>query len=324
MMSAAFSSVRRSVTVRCWSIAASSQSSLTGPMFEMSLRPEGVIDISVLRPSVGSDLALTSPSSRKAATVSAIDWGRTCSATASALTVIGPASAIRARVVICDHVQRMSSGADSARSRARSRIMARGSRRATSRGSGAVMDEHSISLEPVAIARHPVLFTQVTCLDTLCNVVTCSRLRSRNSAGLSTPVMRESATTTTLSTSALTIDARRTALMLMDFQPAILGQVPDRDALMDKAQIALAWARAHGVKVVFVRVAFVPDDYDAIPHHHKAFGAVKQNHLLAEGNPSFDIDPALEVRACDTVVRKSRFGAFNTTDLRIALSTEAS
>jgi len=43
----------------------------------------------------------------------------------------------------------------------------------------------------------------------------------------------------TLSTSDLTIDARRTALMLMDFQPAILGQVPDRDALMDKAQIAL-------------------------------------------------------------------------------------
>ena len=52
----------------------------------------------------------------------------------------------------------------------------------------------------------------------------------------------------TLSTSDLTIDARRTALMLMDFQPAILGQVPDRDALMDKAQIALGWARAHGVK----------------------------------------------------------------------------
>ncbi len=185
------------------------------------------------------------------------------------------------------------------------------------------MDEHSISLEPVAIARHPVLFTQVICLDALCNVVNCSRLRSRNSAGLSKPVMRESATTMTLSTSALTIDARRTALMLMDFQPAILGQVPDRDALMDRAQIALAWARAHGVKVVFVRVAFVPDDYDAIPHHHKAFGTVKQNHLLTEGNPSFDIDPALEVRACDTVVRKSRFGAFNTTDLHALFGDES-
>jgi hypothetical protein len=68
-----------------------------------------------------------------------------------------------------------------------------------------------------------------------------------------------------------------------------------------------------------VRVAFVPDDYNAIPHHHKAFGTVKQNRLLAEGNPSFDIDPALEVRAGDIVVRKTRFGSrtrSQTKDLR--------
>jgi nicotinamidase-related amidase len=119
----------------------------------------------------------------------------------------------------------------------------------------------------------------------------------------------------TLSTSDQTIVARRTALMLMDFQPAILAQVPDRDALMDKAQIALSWARAHGVKVVFVRVAFIPDDYNAIPHHHKAFRAVKQNRLFANGDPSFDVDPALEMRDADIVVRKTRFGAFSTTDL---------
>ncbi len=111
--------------------------------------------------------------------------------------------------------------------------------------------------------------------------------------------------------------------MLMDFQPAILGQIPDRDALMDKAQIALGWARANGVKVVFVRVAFVQDDYDAIPHHHKAFGTVKQNGLLAEGNPAFDIDPALEVRTGDTVVRKTRFGAFSTTDLHALFGDES-
>src|SRR4029077_15254433 len=134
-----------------------------------------------------------------------------------------------------------------------------------------------------------------------------TRLRSRNSAGLSKPVMRRSATTMTLSTSDLTIDARRTALMLMDFQPAILGQVPDPDALLGKAQIALGWARAHGVKVVFVRVAFIPDDYNAIPHHHKAFRAVKQNRLFANGDPSFDVDHALEMRDADIVVRKTRF-----------------
>ena len=127
----------------------------------------------------------------------------------------------------------------------------------------------------------------------------------------------------TLSTSHPTIDTRRTALMLMDFQPAILGQIPDKDALIDRAQIALGWARANGVKVVFVRVAFVQDDYDAIPHHHKAFGNVKQNGLLAEGNPAFDIDPALEVRTGDTVVRKTRFGAFSTTDLHALFGDES-
>jgi len=127
----------------------------------------------------------------------------------------------------------------------------------------------------------------------------------------------------TLSTSEPMIVARRTAMMLLDFQPAILAQVPDRDALIDRAQIALGWARAHGVKLVFVRVAFAPDDYDAIPNHHKAFNAVKQNRLFADGDPSFDIDPALEVRDADLIVRKTRFGAFSTTDLHALFGDES-
>jgi nicotinamidase-related amidase len=111
--------------------------------------------------------------------------------------------------------------------------------------------------------------------------------------------------------------------MLMDFQPAVLAEVPDRDALMDKAQIALGWARAHGAKVVFLRVAFVPDDYDVVPHHHKTFGVAKQNRLIADGDQSFDIDPALEVRDGDIVVRKTRYGAFSTTDLHALFGDES-
>src|ERR1700748_3985959 len=108
----------------------------------------------------------------------------------------------------------------------------------------------------------------------------------------------------TLSTSEPMIVARGTAMMLREFQPAILAQVPDRDALIDRAQIALDWARTHAVKLVFVRVAFAPDDYDAIPNHHKAFNAVKQNRLFADGDPSFD-DAGL-------LVRNTRSGAFST------------
>jgi nicotinamidase-related amidase len=119
------------------------------------------------------------------------------------------------------------------------------------------------------------------------------------------------------------IVARRTALVLMDFQPEILGHLPEPGAVLENAKVALDWAREYGVKAVFVRVAFAPEDYDAIPDHHKAFGAVKQGRLFADGDPSLEIDPALEVRDGDIVVRKTRFGAFSTTDLHALLGDES-
>ncbi|WP_328607356.1 cysteine hydrolase [Amycolatopsis sp. NBC_00345] len=119
------------------------------------------------------------------------------------------------------------------------------------------------------------------------------------------------------------IVARRTALLLMDFQPEILGHLPQPGAVLENAMTALDWAREHGVKAVFVRVAFAPEDYDAIPAHHKAFSAVKQGRLFADGDPALDIDPALEVRDGDIVVRKTRFGAFSTTDLHALLGDES-
>lgn len=123
----------------------------------------------------------------------------------------------------------------------------------------------------------------------------------------------------TMPTSDQSIVARRTALMLMDYQPAILGQLPGRDALLENARAALGWAREHDVKVVFVRVAFAPEDYAAIPRHHKTFGAVKQGLLFADGDPPLEIDPALAVRDGDLVVRKTRYGAFSTTGLHTLL-----
>ncbi|GAA1298567.1 isochorismatase [Planotetraspora silvatica] len=127
----------------------------------------------------------------------------------------------------------------------------------------------------------------------------------------------------TTSTSDQTIVSRQTALMLMDFQPAILSRIPHRDALMESVRVALGWAREHGVKVVFVRVAFAPEDYDAIPHHHKAFGPAKQGRLFADGDPALEVDPALAVRDGDIVVRKTRYGAFSTTDLHALFGDES-
>ncbi|MEW1863282.1 isochorismatase family cysteine hydrolase [Streptomyces sp. NPDC088194] len=136
--------------------------------------------------------------------------------------------------------------------------------------------------------------------------------------------MAESTSTST-STSAddLSVTSRRTALMLMDYQPAVLTHVPDPEALLKSAQVAMEWARTHDVKVVFVRVAFATEDYDAIPHHHKAFASAKRGRLLPDGDPSLAIHPSLEVRDGDIVVRKTRFGAFSTTDLHALLGDES-
>ncbi|MFF3574558.1 cysteine hydrolase family protein [Nocardia jiangxiensis] len=112
---------------------------------------------------------------------------------------------------------------------------------------------------------------------------------------------------------------QQTALMLMDYQPAALATVPDSDGVVERAQTALEWARERGIKVVFVRVAFAPEDYDAIPHHHKTFGPARRGRLFADGDPKLEIVSALDVRDDDIVVRKTRYGAFSTTNLHTLL-----
>ncbi|MFJ6569235.1 cysteine hydrolase family protein [Streptomyces sp. NPDC091292] len=127
----------------------------------------------------------------------------------------------------------------------------------------------------------------------------------------------------TTSSSDPSIVSQQTALMLLDFQPAVLRHAPDQEAVLEKARSALSWAREHGVKVAYVRVAFAPEDYDAIPHHHKAFAGAKQDRLMPDGDPLLDLHSALDVREGDIVVRKTRYGAFSTTDLHVLLGDES-
>lgn len=118
------------------------------------------------------------------------------------------------------------------------------------------------------------------------------------------------------------ITPERTALLLMDFQPAVLAAVADTESLLERARAALSWARSANVRVIHVRVAFAPDDYAAVPTRNKTFAAVAANRILADGSPEFEIHDSLEVREGDIVVRKTRFGAFSTTDLHAGLHSE--
>ena len=115
------------------------------------------------------------------------------------------------------------------------------------------------------------------------------------------------------------INPSKTALLLMDFQPAMLGAVSDPGTLLKHASAALSWARSEKVQVGHVRVAFTDEDFRAVPAHSKAFAAVAQNKFLAADSPEARIHESLEVGDEDIVVRKTRFGAFSTTDLYASL-----
>jgi nicotinamidase-related amidase len=125
-----------------------------------------------------------------------------------------------------------------------------------------------------------------------------------------------------MTTSGPPITPERTALLLMDFQPTILASIEDSEALLARVQVALSWARSEQVRVVFVRVAFSSADFAAIPSHNKAFAAVAEHRILADGSPGSEIDDSLDVRDEDIVVRKTRVGASSTTDLYATLHRE--
>src|SRR5260370_7960494 len=63
------------------------------------------------------------------------------------------------------------------------------------------------------------------------------------------------------------IDPKTTALLVMDYQPAILGMLGDSESLLARVGEAIRVARAHGAHVGYVRVAFEDADYDAVPPH---------------------------------------------------------
>jgi nicotinamidase-related amidase len=112
------------------------------------------------------------------------------------------------------------------------------------------------------------------------------------------------------------IDPRRTALLVMDYQAGILGRLGEAEPLLACAADAIAVVRGHGGQIGYVRVAFDDADYDAVPAH-SGFAPV-----LAAAGPAMHRDsPATAVHDTvapepgDIVVRKTRVGAFSTTDL---------
>ena len=119
------------------------------------------------------------------------------------------------------------------------------------------------------------------------------------------------------------IDRARSAVLIMDFQQAIVGMVAagEQAPLLERAQSVLAAARAAAVTVVYVVIGFRPG-YPEISPNNAAFGAVLKTGMFTLGDPKAEVHPGVAPEAGDLTVVKKRVSAFAGSDLEVVLRSK--
>jgi nicotinamidase-related amidase len=115
-----------------------------------------------------------------------------------------------------------------------------------------------------------------------------------------------------------TLDPNRTALLVLDYQEGIVGQLPGSGPLLDRVTSVLDDVRGRGGHVGWVRVGFEDAEFEAIPETSMfAPFAASADHRagMRADAAATQIHPELAPRPEDIRVRKIRVGAFSTTDL---------
>jgi len=106
----------------------------------------------------------------------------------------------------------------------------------------------------------------------------------------------------------------KAALLVMDFQNAIVEMLEDPEPLLERAEQTIAVARSRGMTIAYVRVGVTDEDLAAAPP-----AAAERFGRLRDGDPQTAIVGRLAPAEGDIVVRKVRVGAFSTTDLESQL-----
>jgi nicotinamidase-related amidase len=111
----------------------------------------------------------------------------------------------------------------------------------------------------------------------------------------------------------------RPVLLVMDFQQSIVDRVGDASVL-DAAGRAAKAARAAGIPVMFVRVAFRPG-YPEVAESNSTFAglAARSGDTMTEAHPATQLHSALEALPNEPVVLKRRVSAFSGSDLDVLL-----
>jgi nicotinamidase-related amidase len=110
----------------------------------------------------------------------------------------------------------------------------------------------------------------------------------------------------------------RTALLVMDYQVGIVERIAEDPGLLERGAQALAAARAAGIQVLYVRVAFRSGSPEVSPSN-RSFAALAGSSAFDQDGPATQIHAAVAPQAGEVVVIKRRVSAFAGSDLEVVL-----
>ncbi len=116
-----------------------------------------------------------------------------------------------------------------------------------------------------------------------------------------------------------TVDPRTAALLVMDFQTAVVEMFStDKEARLARTAALIEGARKAGMRVVYVVVGFRAG-YPEVNPSNQVFGPIRASGRFVEGSAGTEVHAALSPKPGDVVVTKHRVSAFAGTDLEMVL-----
>jgi nicotinamidase-related amidase len=117
----------------------------------------------------------------------------------------------------------------------------------------------------------------------------------------------------------LALDPKTSALLVMDFQTAIVEMLPaGSDALLARTARVIDAARRAKMRILYVVVGFRAG-YPEVSAGHPSFGPIREAGRFVEGSPGTEVHPAVAPKPGDVIVTKHRVSAFAGTDLDMIL-----
>lgn len=113
-------------------------------------------------------------------------------------------------------------------------------------------------------------------------------------------------------------NTQNTALLAMDMQTAIAGNVPGSATTLQKAAEAIAYARSRNIPVIYVIVGF-RQGMPEISANNKGFTMAKQRMAATNMEEWMKIHPDVAPAPGEIIVTKRRISAFTGSDLEVVL-----